>query len=246
MRSGFINSYRGSAKIPDYDSRNRFGGAIFCMNTDMQRRQSVRITVLVAMSFCLSAPIHSQDKSGAGLAQPEISAPKRIIDQSISETVYKNGAGRFTLTVPAGWRSNDDIVEPKFGIGGLSSPDNEAQIEIQQIPTEDSPTAFAKKVDAKGDSLFRGYRRLGESKLNVAGRSCEVLTFAWVQERKTAGEPIVLRLVSRFVLMPNGYSIFVFNLVTPEALVEKELPTFEEIIESFHSTAPANLFEKPK
>jgi hypothetical protein len=40
VRSGFINSYRGSAKIPDYDSRNRFGGATFCMNIEMQRRQS--------------------------------------------------------------------------------------------------------------------------------------------------------------------------------------------------------------
>lgn len=136
------------------------------MNTDMDCRQSVRVTVLVAMSFCLSAPIHSQNKTAAS-TQPEISGPKRIVDQSVSETIYKNGAGRFTLTVPAGWRSNDDIVEPKFGIGGLSSPDNEAQIDIQQIPTETSPTAFAKKFDAKGDSLFHGYRRLGESKLNV-------------------------------------------------------------------------------
>src|SRR4029077_16979557 len=140
---------------------------------------------------------------------------------------YKNGAGRFTLTVPAGWRSNDDIVEPKFGIGGLSSPDNEAQIDIQQIPTETSPFEFAKKIDARGDSLFRGYRRLSGSKLNVAGRNCEVLTFAWVQEHKMAGEPIILRVVARFVLMPNGgYSIFVFKLVTPEAVAEKELPTF--------------------
>jgi hypothetical protein len=95
------------------------------MNAEMHRRQLVRVTVLVATSFCLSAPIHSQNKTAG--PTPEISGPKRIVDQSVSETIYKNGAGRFTLTVPAGWRSNDDIIEPKFGIGGLSSPDNEAQ-----------------------------------------------------------------------------------------------------------------------
>lgn len=215
------------------------------MNTDMHRR-SLRVTILIAMLFYFSAPIHSQDKT-AGSTQPEISAPKRIVDQSVSETTYKNGAGRFTLTVPAGWRSNDDIVEPKFGIGGLSSSDDEAQIEIQQIPTEESPTASARRIEAKGDSLFRGYRKLSESKLNVAGRTCEVLTLAWIQEHNIAGEPVVLRVVSRFVLMPNGgYSIFVFKLLTPEAVAEQELSTFEEIIKSFHSTAPANLFEKPK
>lgn len=151
------------------------------------------------------------------------------------------------MTVPAGWKSNDDIVEPKFGIGGLRSPDNEAQIDIQQIPTETSPIEFAKKIDARGDNLFHGYRKLNESKLNVAGRSCEVLTFASVQQQEIAGESRILNVVSRFVLMPNGgYSIFVFRLLTPEAVAEKELPTFDQIIKSFHSTAPANLFDKPK
>lgn len=209
----------------------------------MHRRQPVRVTILIAMLFCLSAPTRSQDKTSDS-TQPEINAPKRIVDQSISETTYKNGAGRFTLTVPAEWRSNNDIVGPKWGIGGLSS--SEAQIEIQQMPTQESPSAVAKRIDAKGDRLFRDYRKLSESKLNVAGRRCEVLTFALVQERKTAGESAVIRLVSRFVVMPNGgHSVFLFQFLTPEAVAEKELPTFEEIIRSFHSTAPANFFGKP-
>jgi hypothetical protein len=76
------------------------------------------------------------------------------VDQSISGDVDRNGAGHFTLTVPEGSRTNDDIVESKFGIVGLSSPDNETQLEIQQMPTEDSPTTLAKKLDAKGDSAF--------------------------------------------------------------------------------------------
>ena len=210
------------------------------MYTDVQGRLSIRVTVVVAISFLLSAPIHSQGKS-----VPD-SAPKKIVDQSISGTIYRNGAGRFTLTVPAGWRTDVDIVEPKFGIGGLISPDNEANISVQQIPTEDSPSTLAKKFDAGGSSAFRGYRKLGEAKLKVAGRSCEVLTFAWIQERTAASDPIELKLAARFVFMPNGYSIFAFKFVTHEALLDKELPTFEEIIKSFHSTAPANLFESPK
>jgi hypothetical protein len=150
------------------------------------------------------------------------------------------------LTVPEGWRTNDDIVNPKFGIGGLSSPVNEAQLQIQQIPTESSPTAFAKKFDAKGNSLVRGYRKLDESKLKVAGRNCEVLTFAFVQEREVAGAPIEVKLVSRFVLMPNENSIFTFNFVTREALFDKDLPIFEQILQSFHSTAKEDFSPKPK
>jgi hypothetical protein len=194
----------------------------------MQMRISPRIAIAaVTISLCFQTAVNAQ---------------KTIVDQSISGGVYKNGAGHFTLAVPEGWRTNDDIVEPKFGIGGLTSPDNEANLEIQQTPTESTPAAFAKKFDAKGSSLVRGYRKLDESTLKIAGRNCEVLTFAFVQERQVAGESIELKLVSRFVLMPNESSIFVFKLVTREALFDKQLPIFEQILKSFHSTARPGLF----
>jgi hypothetical protein len=210
---------------------------------------SLRVTVaLMAISFCLTPPLHSRLKNvqASATSQAETSATKTIVDQRISGGIYRSGAGHFTLSVPEGWRTNDDIVEPKFGVGGLSSPDNEAELQFQQIPTQDSPATVAKKFDAKGSSVFRGYRKLDESKLKVAGRNCEVLTFAFVKERQTADGSIELKLVSRFVLMPNEYSIVAFRLVTREALLDKELPTFESILKSFHSTARDDFSPKPK
>jgi hypothetical protein len=196
----------------------------------MQARISPGIAIaVVTISLCFQTGVNAQ---------------KTIVDQSISGGVYSNGAGHFTLTVPEGWRTNDDIVEPKYGIGGLSSPDNEAQLVIQQMPTEDSPAAFAKKFDARNGNVLRGYRKLDESKLNVAGRNCEVVTFAFVQERQIAGAPIEFKLVSRFVLMPNEYSILAFKLVTREALFGQELPTFENILKSFRSTAAEDINRK--
>jgi hypothetical protein len=198
----------------------------------MQMRISPRIAIAaITISLCFQAGVNAQ---------------KTIVDQSISGGVYKNSAGHFTLTVPEGWRTNDDIVEPKLGIGGLTSPDNEANLEIQQMPTEDIPAAFAKKIDAKGSSVFPGYRKLDESKLDVAGRNCEVLTFAWVQERQVAGAPVKSNLVSRFVLIPNEHSIFAFQLVAREPLFDKEMPAFEQIVKSFHSTAQEDFSRKPK
>jgi hypothetical protein len=210
----------------------------------------LRVTAeLMTISFCLTAPLHARHKNSptSAISQAETDRPKTIVDQSISGDVYSNGAGRFTLTVPEGWRTNDDIVEPKLGIGGLSSPDYEAQLVIQQMPTEDdSPTTLAKKFDAKESSVVRGYRKLSESKLNVAGRNCEVLTFAWVKERKVAGASIDFKLVSRLVLMPNEYTIFAFEFVTREALFDEELPIFDQILKSFHSTAKEDFSPKPK
>ncbi len=83
----------------------------------------------VALMGILSAfvlPARSlQNSSASATSQANTDKPKIIVDQSISGGVYRSGAGHFTLMVPDGWKTNDDIVEPKFGIGGLSSPDNE-------------------------------------------------------------------------------------------------------------------------
>jgi hypothetical protein len=204
----------------------------------------LRAAALIAITACFTAPLHSQQNSAPASAnsQTETYKPKTLVDQSISGGLYKNGAGHFTLTVPEGWSTNDGIVEPKFGIGALSSPDKKAELVIQQMPTEDSPTALAKKFDAMGSGVFRGYRKLDESKIRVAGRNCEVLTFAFVKERQTSDSSIELKLVSRLVLMPNEHSIFAFKLVTHEALFDKEAPILENILKSFHSTARPGLF----
>jgi len=212
------------------------------------RSALIPVAPLMAISLALAIPVHSQQSAQPSAPpQAETEKPKMVVGQSISGGVYRSGAGHFTLTVPAGWRTNDDIVEPKLGIGGLSSPDNEAQLEIQQFPTEESPATLAKKVDAKGDKLFRGYRKLSETELQVAGRHCVILTFEWVQERQVAGAPFDMKLVSRFFLVSNdGFSVFVFNFVTPEALFDDRQAEFDKILKSFNSTAKEDLAPKPK
>jgi hypothetical protein len=213
--------------------------------------QSFLLRVTVALTLvgpCLTLPLYPQQNAPASAIPPtETHDPKTIVDQSLSGGVYRSGAGHFTLKIPEGWRTNDDIVELKFGIGGLSSPDNEIQLEIQQFPTTDSPAVFARKTDAKGDKLFRGYRKLSEEERDLAGRHCAILTFAWAQVRQVAGVQVETRLASRSFLMANdGFSVFALNFVTPEVLFDKEGPVFEQIVKSFHSTAKEDFSKKPK
>jgi hypothetical protein len=213
--------------------------------------QSFLLRVTVALTLivpCLTLPLYPQQNAPASAIPPtQTREPKTLVDQSLSGGVYRNGAGHFTLKIPESWRTNDDIVEAKFGIGGLSSPDNEIQLEIQQIPTQDSPAIFVKKIDAEGDKLFPGYHKLREEKRDLAGRHSEILTFEYVRERQVAGAPFEMKLVSRLFLMANdGFSIFAIYFVTPEALFENEAPGFEQIVKSFHSTAKEDFAPKPK
>ena len=48
---------------------------------------------------------------------------------------------------------------------------------------------------------------------------------------------IEVKLATSMVLMPNDFSIFVLKFAAPEALFDNELPEFDKILKSYHSTA---------
>jgi hypothetical protein len=193
---------------------------------------------LEMISLCLSGIARAQTKADSPASQAETpqSGPKNLVNQTLSGTLYTNGATRFTLTVPEGWKANDNLIEPRNGVGALTAPDGEANLLIQLMLTTDSPKAFAKKIDAQGNTLLPGYHKLSQSKVNVAGIDCEVLTLRYIQRHTETGVAVETPMMSRLVLVPKEYGFLVFNFVTLESLFEKKLPTFEKIISSYHST----------
>jgi hypothetical protein len=117
--------------------------------------------------------VRSQNKAELPSSQADVvkaEPTKNIVNQSVSGTLYTNGGTRFTLTIPEGWKANDKLVEPRVGVGALTAPDGEANLMIQLMLTPDDPKTFAKKIDAQGQSLFSGYHKVSESKVDVAGR----------------------------------------------------------------------------
>jgi hypothetical protein len=192
------------------------------------------------ISLSVPSVVRSQDRaeSPSSHAEAPKSATKNIVNQTLSGTLYTNGATNFTLTVPEGWKANDNLVEPHFGVGALTAPDGEANLVIQLMLTTDSPKAFAKKIDAQGNTLFPGYHKLSQSKVNVAGRDCEVLTLKYMQHRMETGVAVETPMVSRLVLVPKEYGFLVFYFMTLESLFDQKLPTFDKIMSSYRSTEP--------
>jgi hypothetical protein len=182
----------------------------------------------------------SQNTADSPSSQGEApkTAGKNLVNQTLSGTLYTNGATRFTLTVPEGWKANDNLVEPHFGVGALTAPDGEANLIIKLMLTSDSPKALVKKIDAQGNSLFSGYHKISQSKLNVAGRDCEVLTLKYIEHQTVADVAVDIQLVSRLVFIPKEYGYLMFDFVTLEALFDKKLPTFDKIISSYRTTEP--------
>jgi hypothetical protein len=208
------------------------------------------VTLAVALgiiSLCIPSRVESQNQAESRSSQAEAgkTTTKNLVNQSVSGTLYTNGATRFTLTVPQGWKANDNLVEPRAGVGALTAPDGEANLLIQLILTSDSTKTFAKKIDAQGNSLFAGYHKVSESKMNVAGRDCEVLTLKYTEPRTVAGLAVEMPMVSRLVLVPKEYGFLVFNFVTHASLFDQKLPTFDKIIGSYRSTDPDDTITKP-
>ncbi len=207
----------------------------------MRTTLALALTITFGMiPLGLSGFPHSQNKAESPASQAEASkgGPKNLVNQTLSGTLYTNGASRFTLTVPEGWKANDNLVEPRSGVGALTAPDGEANLRIQLMLTTDSPKAFAKKIDAQGNTLFPGYRKLSQSKVNVAGVDCEVVTLRYIQHRLEAGVAVETPMISRLVLVPREYGFLVFNFVTLESLFDQRLPTFDKIISSYRPIEP--------
>jgi hypothetical protein len=207
----------------------------------------ILVSTVGMISLCLPSVVRSQSKAESPSPQAEVgkSAPKNIVNQTLSGTLYTNGATGFTLTVPEGWKANDSLVEPRLGVGALTAPDDEANLMIQLDLTSDSPKTFIKKVEAQGTSIFPGYHKVSESKVNVAGKDCEVLTLKYIQHRTVTSVTVEISMVSRLVLVPKEYGFLVFDFVTLESLFDKELPTFDKIISSYRSIEPDGTSKKP-
>ena len=86
-----------------------------------------------------------------------------------SGTVYVSPRYRFTLEVPRGWHTNDAVASAPFGIGAFTSPDEQVNLLIQQMPGAQDPADFVKKLDARGDRMFAGYHKISEYQMLLEG-----------------------------------------------------------------------------
>ena len=107
--------------------------------------------------------VRSQNEAESPSSQADVvkgGPTKNIVNRTVSGTLYTNGGTRFTLTIPEGWKANDNLLKPRVRVGALTALDGEANLMIQLMLTPDDPKTFAKTIDAPGESLFSGYHKL--------------------------------------------------------------------------------------
>ncbi|HKF53135.1 MAG TPA: hypothetical protein VKB26_12550 [Candidatus Acidoferrales bacterium] len=220
----------------------RLTGKLIGVDTDTFHIQTSFSKIDVPRSQIVSivfAPDASAQSAPAG-------APRNEVSQSISGSTYTNGTGHFTLSVPAGWKTDDELARrTSMAIGSLAAPDPHERILIQSTPPGAPAKETAQVVEGSFKATFQGYQETAEAPMRIDNRDAYILTFSAIipvgNVRTQAGtnEPAdtTVKVVAKYLLVfvPLEDRTVVIMCVAPDTVYDQAEPTFRQIVNSFHA-----------
>lgn len=184
--------------------------------------------------------------ANSGAPPATTSTAQKEVHQSISGGTYTNEAGHFTLTIPTGWKTDDELARrTSMAIGSLSAPDPHERILIQTTPPGAPAKETAEIVAASFKTTFEGYHETAEAPLHIDNRDAYTLTFSAIipvgNVRTQAGtdEPAntTVKIVAKYLLafVPLEDQTVVIMCVAPDTIYDQADPIFRQIVSSFHA-----------
>jgi hypothetical protein len=181
---------------------------------------------------------------------------KNEIRQSISGGTYSNETGHFTLSVPVGWKTDDDLAQKTAGaIGSLSSPDPHERILIQSMPPGAPAKETAQIVVGSLKTTFEGYQESAEAPTRIDNRDAYAVTFSAIiplgniRTQEGTDEPAntTVKAVVKYlmVFVPLADQTVMIMCVAPETMYEQADATFRQIVSSFHAQPVSTPASKP-
>jgi hypothetical protein len=152
------------------------------------------------------------------------------IDDSLVGTLYTNKTAKFSLTVPSDWMINPELLSGPNVVAGLSSRDSMRFLIVVRENYSASLESYKGLVEIQGRQGLDGYERLLESHITIDGQSALLLSYRGVSAK--AGNLPVQFLVT---IIPVGNTITRLSAWCVEPLFHESQPTFEKILNSYHS-----------
>jgi len=145
-------------------------GDTFTIQTSFSKMEIPRSEIL-SITF-------SENQAAGQTSAPVTTTALKSVDQSLSGTTYTNGAGHFTLNVPGGWQSNDELArKTSAAIGALTGTDHHEMILIQTLPDEGSAKEEVQILESSFQNTFQGFEKLDESPIQLDGVEGDTLSF---------------------------------------------------------------------
>jgi TonB family protein len=172
------------------------------------------------------------------------------VRQTIASNTYTNETAHFTLTVPADWKTDDELAKKTTGaIGALSSTDPHERILIQTMPPGAPAKETAQLIASSLKMTFQGFQESDEAPVRIDNRDAYTLTFSAiiplgnVRTQEGTDEPAdtTVKAVVKYLvaIVPMEDRTVMIMCVAPETMYAQVDPLFHQIVMSFHAVPAA-------
>ena len=165
-------------------------------------------------------------------APPKKDTPK--IEESLQGTQYVNKTGRFSLTLPLEWKINPELRTSGDVLAALSSRDDMRYLVVVQEEYGGSLQSYKGLIEIQAKRALEQYEKLSESTTTIDGNPAFIFSYRGTSAK---ANNLPIQFLVAIVSSGNSYSRITTWCVEP--LFNETQPTFERIINSFHSTSPA-------
>lgn len=166
--------------------------------------------------------------------QPEAASQEKLptglvpVEHSLQGGNYTNTTGKFRLTVPPEWRINEAARANVPGaLTMLTTRDDNAFVLVVKEPFVGSIEAYKKMAETVLDLQLKGYRKLDEGNVTIAGEEGFFIEFT--------ANPEGMPLQIREGMVPDEGGMVRIRVVTPLPLFSEMRETLEKIMLSYET-----------
>lgn len=167
--------------------------------------------------------------SAAEPAPPKPEAPK--IDEALNGIQYINRTGKFTLTVPPDWIIVTDLHRTPETLTALSSRDKMRYLIVMQEEYPGSLESYKQLTLLNARRTLGNFEELAESPATIEGKSALLVFYRGTLQK---GSNLPVEFLSAIIASGKTYTKVSVWCVEP--LFHDMQPTFEKMLNSYHST----------
>lgn len=162
------------------------------------------------------------------------------VEESLRGTQYVNKTGKFTLTVPPDWKINQAQRSAPV-VTALTSGDDMRFLLVAQEQYNGSPDSYKGLLELMYRRTFGSYEELSQSPVKIDGKPGLLFSFRGIST-KSNNLPVQFLVA----IIPSGTTYTRIATWCVEPLFHETQPTFEKIMNSYHSNGVPTLAQLTK
>jgi len=175
-------------------------------------------------------------ENGAAASITSAPAPAKLdspkVDESLNGLQYVNRTAKFTLSLPPDWMISADLHRSPETLAALSSRDKMRYLVVVQEEYPGSLESYKELSLLNARGTLSNFEQLSQSSATIDGKSALMVFYRGTLQK---GGNLPVEFVSAIIQSGKTYTKISAWCVEP--LFHDMQPTFEKMLNSYHSTA---------